>query len=417
MVKDYNKNKELFYRLLDNKIQQERIPFWQVGDLKFSSRNKADVFAKQTNQYASVNYCKKLFDSMDHTFCPGVEIYAERLQQLRDSYDCIRLLYSGGADSKLILDTSYKHNIPIDCIIVINSGPDTDDIFNPVYHELARANQHVEHYLKKFPNTQYHYLKFSIQDHKNFNSMNIDDWIEMPGNNYYNDRPQNQAWYYTGCEHNELFWEPYKKNIKHCDIVGKEPPHVVKINNEFYVFYNDESVDHHAGPFCEWFYVTPDMPDVLCYQSHKTMNYLIENNLQCTWQCNDMQWIELKKATGKDIDFTFVQDQKMKGTYKNMFTTHCYPDSMKLQQIKRAKYLIEHCSNIEINFPFVKTVARISDFYSLEHKNKKIKSSSSEVNQIWKIEKGIKQNSFSEEQKLRIEQTKNLWTKHGIVTK
>lgn len=60
------------------------------------------------------------------------ELYRQRAQQLRDSYDYLILSYSGGSDSWNILNTFLKNNIKLDCVFVLRSTQVTDkNLYTP----------------------------------------------------------------------------------------------------------------------------------------------------------------------------------------------------------------------------------------------------------------------------------------------
>ena len=55
-------------------------------------------------QYANYEWTQEPVESLD-------ELYRQRAQQIRDSYDYIVIFYSGGADSWCMLDTFIKNDI------------------------------------------------------------------------------------------------------------------------------------------------------------------------------------------------------------------------------------------------------------------------------------------------------------------
>lgn len=68
-------------------------------------------------------YNENVFKSIDWTIEPDVslkDLYRERAQQLRDTYEYIILSYSGGADSHEVLGTFLENNIFIDEIQVVH---------------------------------------------------------------------------------------------------------------------------------------------------------------------------------------------------------------------------------------------------------------------------------------------------------
>ena len=69
---------------------------------------------------------------------PGVplsEYYRRRAQQIRDKYDYVVLLYSGGPDSNNILHAFVHNGIKIDEIVNINSYDKTQVVKDTIHNQ------------------------------------------------------------------------------------------------------------------------------------------------------------------------------------------------------------------------------------------------------------------------------------------
>jgi hypothetical protein len=99
----------------------EKYGYWQVDDLKFEYKFDALRTASLLNKSVSYVFHDPVWDSFDrsqlgkHTV---QELYRERAQQLRDTYDYLILYYSGGSDSHTILRVFLDNNIKLDEICV-----------------------------------------------------------------------------------------------------------------------------------------------------------------------------------------------------------------------------------------------------------------------------------------------------------
>jgi len=91
---------------------------------------------------------------------PIVELYAERMEQLREKYDYLELSWGGGHDSTMILEASKQSGCPIDLISMqVNGDPEKNSTgFNS---EISNNLHHVKSYVKRFPMTKVRYLDIS----------------------------------------------------------------------------------------------------------------------------------------------------------------------------------------------------------------------------------------------------------------
>jgi len=94
--------------------------YYKVDDKIFLSKVEAILEAQKTSADISWYFHNHIFDKLDWTKEPEIgidELYRIRAQQIRDQYDYVILLASGGADSTNALWSFLKNNIHIDEII------------------------------------------------------------------------------------------------------------------------------------------------------------------------------------------------------------------------------------------------------------------------------------------------------------
>lgn len=106
-------NRKLSSREIDCNIGKD--------DLFFS---KLQAVSKAKTKNIHLYYFDHLFSKIDWKTEPKEsldELYKQRAQQLRDSYDYLILFYSGGIDSTNILEAFYYNNIPLDEIVMKGS--------------------------------------------------------------------------------------------------------------------------------------------------------------------------------------------------------------------------------------------------------------------------------------------------------
>ena len=123
--------------------RKNSLPSWTANNKIYHSK----MLALSENNDISFNFTDKAFQNFDNSIIVDNTIYAKRLHQLRKKYSFLRLMYGGGADSKLILDTAKKENIFIDEIVTIATWHTN----NADKEELDRAQEHTDEYIKLFP--------------------------------------------------------------------------------------------------------------------------------------------------------------------------------------------------------------------------------------------------------------------------
>lgn len=115
--------------------------YYKVGaEICFSSM-QAHLLASKNKTGIVWIYHDELFSKIDRALLGKIsldELYRQRAQQLRDTYDYLILNYSGGADSHNVLMSFLNNNIKIDQISV--RFP-----FSAIFKKLHNPNMHIRH--------------------------------------------------------------------------------------------------------------------------------------------------------------------------------------------------------------------------------------------------------------------------------
>ena len=104
----------------------DRIGYYEVNGQKQLHKPTAYFMAGENWQNVKFNFNDQVFSSYDWTKepepqVPLTEFYRRRAQQLRDKYEYLVLMYSGGPDSQNMLNAFIDNNILVDEIVNINS--------------------------------------------------------------------------------------------------------------------------------------------------------------------------------------------------------------------------------------------------------------------------------------------------------
>jgi hypothetical protein len=265
----------------------DKLGVYRVGDLKFHSKLEAIDLHTKTGIHPHWDFNEAVFSSYDWTKEPTesiAELYRQRAQQLRDKYDYIVLMFSGGADSTTVLRSFLDNDIKLDETVSYmnyDATGDRDHFFNA---EIFRVTIPFSEQLK----TQYPWLKHRVID-----------LTEIIVNHY---NKNNSDWFYdmnTCFSPNSTSKESLPLKIKEwadiihsgkkfCVLWGHDKPRICHENGKFLFKFLD-FIDHAATvksiagqqPYTdELFYWTADLPELLIKQGHIIKNYLSRADVQ-----------------------------------------------------------------------------------------------------------------------------------------
>lgn len=158
----------------------------------YSSPNKVQALIEASNLKRKGISCKvfflynhDVFKNFDRTLLGKIslqQLYKERAQQIRDSYDELILYYSGGADSHNVLQTFLKNNIKLDYVFVRWPSKIVDKNF-------YTANSHdrdARNFVSEWDLVIKHDLEYLKTHHPDIKII-MTDWLEDINPNLYND--------------------------------------------------------------------------------------------------------------------------------------------------------------------------------------------------------------------------------------
>jgi hypothetical protein len=267
-------------------MNRDKLGCYRVGPAKFYSKLEAIDAQQRTGIHLHWDFNEMVFGSIDWTVEPSetiLELYRQRAQQLRDQYDYIALMYSGGADSETVLGSFLDNDIKIDEVATYINYDATGDKDNFLNAELWNAALPRTQYLQQ----QYPWLKHRVIDLTQMtleqfsNPANRFDWIYnmnmfFTANNVARDNLALKVRDWADIIHS---------GKKFCVLWGHDKPRIYHENDRFsfrFMDYidNGPTVRSLAGqqPYAnELFYWTPDLPKIMVKQGHLVKNYLNAN--------------------------------------------------------------------------------------------------------------------------------------------
>ena len=261
--------------------QNPKLGYYRVGTEVFYSKPQAYIHATKTKSSVEWKFNDIEFAKFNWLVEPSAsirEIYRLRAEQLREKYDYIRLECSGGGDSTTTAFAFLLNGIHLDEVIFrypkLGERGVTDDPWNtkPVntLSEWKYAAQPLLNWIKtNFPKTLVRVHDYSENMLERQNQLDESwvfrtrDWFQ-PG---HADKYDN----FNVKEHREL----YDTGKKVCVLAGIDKPKVTVLNDKWYVYFVDlqaNSANPIVGDYSnitsEYFFWTPDMPEIVCKQAH-----------------------------------------------------------------------------------------------------------------------------------------------------
>ena len=221
--------------------------YYTCNDKKFSSKVKAleenidtakGVFFHANPSWNDFNF--SIDPDMDWS-----NLLRQEAKYIRDTYTYIRIWYSGGSDSHLVLQSFADNNIFVDEIVCMKSGIGDAD------YEI---NQYAIEQIKKYNliNTKVTIIDPTVNDYveyytKEWSKKDIPEW------NYH----------FRMIYHNKLSQDEHRKD-KTINVFGAEPPRLIHKNNHWYMYFLDADIE----------------------ESYNKYNFFVENPILHAKQCH-----------------------------------------------------------------------------------------------------------------------------------
>jgi hypothetical protein len=259
------------YYVVDNKIFRNKIYAMQEA-----TRKRLDPKGVQWI------FNNDIYDELDWKTPSDLslsEVYRLRAQQLRDKYDYLILSFSGGGDSTNILDSFVLNGIRLDEVVVgwarsQTAGKYEVNLSTDPTNFLSEWDYLVEPKLKWLQSVSPETKITIVDPYENLQAHEPDDDIVT-----------------LTVRHNYIGYKRYKaidcvlldRQTKHKNcaiIIGLNTPNVVRLKNHLLVQFCDAPTCTWASDYTvsglhravEFFYWTPDMPEVTKVQSHALLN-------------------------------------------------------------------------------------------------------------------------------------------------
>ena len=272
----HDSNKKLGYYLFNNQIYYNKMQV--LLEASKTSKDNVNKSPEDDIKWFFNNDVFMKFPWHVEPETPLTELYRIRAQQLRDQYDYIRVEASGGSDSSTVVYSFLLNNIHIDEIVFRYPKIGEKGVSNTArFTQCENTLSEYEFATKPMLNwiaSNYPKVKITIYDYSEDMIANADradeSWIFktrhylQPGHAYKNSL--------TGfTEHRRLA----DSGINIGVIYGVDKPKICIKDSKFFLYffdslanYNNPDVGDYTNITNEYFYWTPDMPEILAKQAH-----------------------------------------------------------------------------------------------------------------------------------------------------
>jgi hypothetical protein len=259
--------------------------FYQIGNAVCIHQLKAFQEATRTNLPIHWNFNDEVYQNFNwrkRLNLPITELYKIRAQQLRDKYDYLILWFSGGADSYVILRSFIDNNIHLDEVMVSWPVTFTSGKYTPNY------DTNPENYLSEWDFS----IKPALDTLSKINPktrISIVDTVFNSIEDYEDTITLVDKHNYVAINRQRLFdlelKERYKTHKNIACIAGAAPPELLVLDNKWLaVQFRDTLATSGMGKSdylpdgtprnVEYFYWTPDFPEIVREQAHIVLDYL-----------------------------------------------------------------------------------------------------------------------------------------------
>ena len=258
----------------------------------FFNKLEAILEANISGKHVEWDYHDAIFKQAKWDYNPPIELkelYRQRALQLREAYDHLVLFYSGGVDSWNILKTFIDNNIRLDEIYMFGAFEAEEKMYDqwgwdrsPGYY--TREIQQSLPLVKKLATEKK--IKVNVYDWTKsiLEAADDPDWFWTAGVRFDPTCMVRSKFHKIFREHNEMLHRGKQVGF----VYGVDKPRLLRDDTNIYFAFLDVIMTTGTIPTNdilgeywendEYFYWTPNMPELSIKQSHQVVNWLKANN-------------------------------------------------------------------------------------------------------------------------------------------
>lgn len=259
--------------------QNNKLGFYTVGPNRHYIKPEALIDATKTGHFPEWNFNRDVFDKFAWDVEPELglrELYRIRAQQLRDRYDYIRLEVSGGGDSATAAYSFIRNGIHLDEVVFrypkTGEKNVTDDPFNTKPENTLSEWKYAAQPLLQWIATHAPRTKITVHDYSQdmLSSQHDESWVYRTKDYF---QPGHAFKHTVDAVDSHKTTLDQGKSV--CMLWGVDKPKVCIKDKKWYLYFMDVQANNANPEVGQWnnitneyFYWTPDLPELLCKQAH-----------------------------------------------------------------------------------------------------------------------------------------------------
>jgi hypothetical protein len=270
-------------------IQLENNPklgYYMVGDKKFFAKPQALVEATASGHFPEWHFNRPVFENITWDQEPETDLrmlYRLRAQQLREKYDWIRVEASGGGDSTTAIFSFLLNGIHLDEVVFrypkTGEKNMSNDPFNTKCENTLSEWEFAARPLLNWISQHHPSVKCTVHDYtENMLAGNTDEtWV-------FNTKDYFQPGH--AFKHDNIGMIDHRKDAdagkRICVLYGIDKPKMCIRDGKWYVYFMDLQANHsnsvvyeYTNITNEYFYWTPDLPEIVHKQAHLIKNWFM----------------------------------------------------------------------------------------------------------------------------------------------
>jgi hypothetical protein len=264
-----------------------KLGYYRVGHHVFHNKLQAILYANPTKADITWHFNEEVFDSCDWTVEPPVSLdmlYAERARQIREQFDYVIVMASGGADSTNVIYSFLNNDIRIDEVIASapisglkNWKVDLTDTSanNTITETMVAQIPLLDKLSKTHPN-----IKLTIHDYfDDIVNLKTDEWIYESSSHWI---------HFSGATRHSLDRISHIRKLAEAGkrvgvVYGIDKPIICRAESgNLYTVIMDPVVnvvtphfkDRYPNVESILFYYSPDLPELLIKQAHEVCRWI-----------------------------------------------------------------------------------------------------------------------------------------------
>jgi len=263
-----------------------KLGYYMVGDKKFFAKPQALVEATTSGHFPEWHFNRHVFENITWDQEPETDLrmlYRLRAQQLREKYDWIRVEASGGGDSTTAIFSFLMNGIHLDEVVFrypkTGEKNMSNDPFNTKCENTLSEWEFAARPLLNWIAQHHPSVKCTVHDYtENMLAGNTDEtWV-------FNTKDYFQPGH--AFKHDNIGLIDHRKDAdagkRICVLYGIDKPKMCIRDGKWYVYFMDLQANHsnsvvyeYTNITNEYFYWTPDLPEIVHKQAHLIKNWFM----------------------------------------------------------------------------------------------------------------------------------------------